>query len=82
MVTGTTRTAASQYKQGMTCHSLFKLQIDQFTQNISFVCNVRYGTQRAKEILEAYLKILDEISMLTINTADQINYTLRTLIFF
>lgn len=82
LVTGTTGIAVSQYKQGMTCHSLLKLQIDQFTQNKDLVCNIGYGTQRAKEILEADLIIIDEISMLTINTADQINYTLRMLVFF
>lgn len=66
----------------MTCHSLFKLKIDQLTRNKDFVCNVGYGTQRAKEILQAGLIIIDKISMFTIIPANQIDYTLRSLVFF
>lgn len=80
LVTGTTGIAATQYEHGMTCHSLFKLKIDQNINGNEFSCNVGYGTYRAKEILDADLIIIDEISMLTIQTAHNIDYTLRSLI--
>ena len=80
LVTGTTGIAATQYEQGMTCHSLFKLKIDKNVSGNEFKCNVGYGTYRAKEILESHLIIIDEISMLTIQTAHDIDYTLRSLV--
>lgn len=80
LVTGTTGIAATQYDHGMTCHSLFKLKLDKENCDNEFKCNVGYGTNRAKELLESNLIIIDEISMLTIQTAIQIDYTLRSLV--
>ena len=78
--TGTTGIAATQYENGTTCHSLFKLKIDQNNKGNEFKCNIGYGTHRAKELLESNLIIIDEISKLTIETAQNIDYTLRSLV--
>lgn len=82
LVTGTTGIAATQYEHGMTCHSLFKLKIEQSIKGNEFICNIGYGTHRAKELLKSNLIIIDEISMLTIETAQSIDYTLRSLVGF
>ena len=63
----------------MTCHSLFKLKIDQNYIGNEFKCNVGYGTYRANELLNSDLIIIDEISMLTIQTAHHIDHTLQSL---
>lgn len=80
LVTGTTGIAAAQYEKGMTCHSLFKLKLAKEDSENDYRYNIGYGTNRSKELLESNLIIIDEISMMNIQTVFQIDYTLRTLV--
>lgn len=79
LITGTTGIAAAQYNGGSTLHSLFSLGIEKNAGNPVFKSNIGTKSYKAKMIIDCDLLIIDEVSMLTIQTANKVDFNLRYL---
>ena len=79
LICGTTGIAASQYNGATTVHSLFSLGIEQNIKGNEFKCNIGRKTNKASLLLNSDLIIIDEISMMLIQTANRVDLTLRFL---
>ena len=79
LVAGSTGIAASQYQGGQTIHSLFALSIDQKSRGNEMRSNIGLHTRRGDDLMSAHLIIIDEVSMVTQQTINSVDFTLRYL---
>ena len=79
LVTGSIGIAASQYKGGQTLHSLFALSFDQKSKGNEMRSNIGLNTVKAEELMTAQLIVIDEVSMVTQETINCVDFTLRYL---